>query len=183
MPLLIDLASPTALLREQDRTSTLPIVGNGPPGTFVLFPNGLRVSLRPADLRPRHSRIRRLVLFGARLAFNRTVAFRYRIHRWRQPPLTALRNSDGSPELDHLGWLRQYPTALIVLKQRRLRSRDRTRRLRHVPPASVARGSSGRKALRSTPLPDTRLSGRKAPQTPPAVPGQLRTRSGRLFGL
>ena len=48
MPLLIDFASPTALLREQDRTSTLPIIGNGPPGTFVLFPNGLRVSL-PTD--------------------------------------------------------------------------------------------------------------------------------------
>src|ERR1700694_5232091 len=28
--------------------STLPIIGNGPPGTFVLFPNGLRVSL-PTD--------------------------------------------------------------------------------------------------------------------------------------
>jgi hypothetical protein len=26
----------------------LPIIGNGPPGTFVLFPNGLRVSL-PTD--------------------------------------------------------------------------------------------------------------------------------------
>jgi hypothetical protein len=48
MPLLIDFASPTALLREQNRSSTLPIVGNGPPGTFVLFPNGLRVSL-PTD--------------------------------------------------------------------------------------------------------------------------------------
>ena len=48
MPLLIDFASPTALLREQDRTSTLPIIGNGPRGTFVLFPNGLRVSL-PTD--------------------------------------------------------------------------------------------------------------------------------------
>ena len=48
MPLLIDFASPTALLREQNRTSTLPIIGNGPPGTFVLFPNGLRVSL-PTD--------------------------------------------------------------------------------------------------------------------------------------
>src|SRR5688500_136391 len=45
MSLLIDFASPTALLREQNRTSTLPIIGNGPPGTFVLFPNGLRVSL------------------------------------------------------------------------------------------------------------------------------------------
>jgi hypothetical protein len=46
--LLIDFAEPTSLLREQHRISTLPIVGNGPPGTFVLFPNGLRVSL-PTD--------------------------------------------------------------------------------------------------------------------------------------
>ena len=48
MSLLIDFVSPTILLREQNRTSTLPIVGNGPPGTFVIFPNGLRVSL-PTD--------------------------------------------------------------------------------------------------------------------------------------
>lgn len=47
-PLLIDFASPTSLLRERDRRSDLPIVGNGPPGTFVLFPGGLRVSL-PTD--------------------------------------------------------------------------------------------------------------------------------------
>ena len=48
IPLLIDFAAPTSLLREQDRASALPIVGNGPPGTFVLFPGGLRVSL-PTD--------------------------------------------------------------------------------------------------------------------------------------
>jgi hypothetical protein len=48
MPLLIDFAAPSALLREQNRMSTLPILGNGPPGTFVLFPNGYRVSL-PTD--------------------------------------------------------------------------------------------------------------------------------------
>jgi len=35
---------------------------------------------RPADLRPRHSRVRLVVLLGARLAFNRTVVLRYRIH-------------------------------------------------------------------------------------------------------
>ena len=46
--MLIDFAAPTSLLREQHRTSALPIVGNGPPGTFVLFPDGLRVSL-PTD--------------------------------------------------------------------------------------------------------------------------------------
>jgi len=48
IPLLIDFAQPTSLLREHDRVSALPIIGNGPPGTFVLFPNGLRVSL-PTD--------------------------------------------------------------------------------------------------------------------------------------
>jgi hypothetical protein len=35
-------------LREADRPSMLPIVGNGPPGTFVVFPEGFRVSL-PTD--------------------------------------------------------------------------------------------------------------------------------------
>lgn len=48
MALVINFSAPTSLLREQSRMSTLPIVGNGPPGTFVLFPNGLRVSL-PTD--------------------------------------------------------------------------------------------------------------------------------------
>ena len=48
MPLLIDFAAPSALLREPNRMSALPILGNGPPGTFVLFPNGYRVSL-PTD--------------------------------------------------------------------------------------------------------------------------------------
>ena len=48
IPLLIEFAAPTSLLREQDRPSTLPIIGNGPPGTFILFPNGLKVSL-PTD--------------------------------------------------------------------------------------------------------------------------------------
>ncbi len=48
VPLVIDFASSTTLLREQNRTSALPIIGNGPPGTFVLFPDGLRVSL-PTD--------------------------------------------------------------------------------------------------------------------------------------
>jgi hypothetical protein len=46
--MLIDFAAPTSLLREHHRPSSLPIIGNGPPGTFVLFPNGLRVSL-PTD--------------------------------------------------------------------------------------------------------------------------------------
>ncbi len=47
-PLVIDFAAPTSLLREQDRPSGLPIVGNGPPGTFVVFWDGLKVSL-PTD--------------------------------------------------------------------------------------------------------------------------------------
>jgi hypothetical protein len=45
---LIEFAAPSSLLREQDRPSALPIIGNGPPGTFVIFPGGLRVSL-PTD--------------------------------------------------------------------------------------------------------------------------------------
>ena len=48
IPLIIDFAGPTSILRERDRASDLPIVGNGPPGTFVRFGNHLRVSL-PTD--------------------------------------------------------------------------------------------------------------------------------------
>jgi hypothetical protein len=48
VPLLIDFATPSSVFREQNRVSMLRIIGNGPPGTFVLFPNGLRVSL-PTD--------------------------------------------------------------------------------------------------------------------------------------
>jgi len=48
LPLLIDFVAPSALVRERDRPSQLPIAGNGPPGTFVHFPHGLRVSL-PTD--------------------------------------------------------------------------------------------------------------------------------------
>jgi hypothetical protein len=47
-PLRIEFTAPSALVREQDRPSTLRIIGNGPPGTFVAFPGGLRVSL-PTD--------------------------------------------------------------------------------------------------------------------------------------
>jgi len=45
---VIDFVESTSLLLEQHRGSPLPIIGNGPPGTFVLFPNGLKVSL-PTD--------------------------------------------------------------------------------------------------------------------------------------
>ena len=48
IPLFIEFTQPTSLLLEQNRISALPIIGNGPPGTFVLFPSGLRVSL-PTD--------------------------------------------------------------------------------------------------------------------------------------
>jgi hypothetical protein len=48
VPLLLEFTEPSALFREPDRPSTLRIVGNGPPGTFVLFPDGLRMSL-PTD--------------------------------------------------------------------------------------------------------------------------------------
>ena len=48
IPLLVDFAAPSSLLREGHRASDLPIVGNGPPGTFVVFPHGVKVSL-PTD--------------------------------------------------------------------------------------------------------------------------------------
>ena len=46
--LLIEFAPGTSLYRERDRVSQLPIIGNGPAGTFVVCPGGLRVSL-PTD--------------------------------------------------------------------------------------------------------------------------------------
>jgi hypothetical protein len=48
VPLLIEFAPHTSLYRERELVSQLPIVGNGPAGTFVVFPGGLRVSL-PTD--------------------------------------------------------------------------------------------------------------------------------------
>jgi len=48
LPLLIAFSAPSSLRRETHRASMLPIIGNGPPGTFVLFPGGLKVSL-PTD--------------------------------------------------------------------------------------------------------------------------------------
>jgi hypothetical protein len=48
LPLLIHFAAPSSIVREDDRASELRIIGNGPPGTFVHFPNGVRVSL-PTD--------------------------------------------------------------------------------------------------------------------------------------
>jgi hypothetical protein len=46
--LIIDFSTPSSIFREENRISTLRIIGNGPPGTFVIFPNGFRVSL-PTD--------------------------------------------------------------------------------------------------------------------------------------
>ena len=48
IPLLIAFAAPSSLVVERDRPSQFPILGNGLPGTFVLFPGRLRVSL-PTD--------------------------------------------------------------------------------------------------------------------------------------
>ena len=48
LPLLIEFAAGTNLYRERSLVSNLPILQNGPPGTFVVFPDGLRVSL-PTD--------------------------------------------------------------------------------------------------------------------------------------
>ena len=39
-PLVIEFVTPASLWREPDRPSGLPIVGNGPPGTFVRFADG-----------------------------------------------------------------------------------------------------------------------------------------------
>ena len=47
-PLLIEFTTPSSIFCERNRISPLPILGNGPPGTFVVFPDGLRVSL-PTD--------------------------------------------------------------------------------------------------------------------------------------
>ena len=47
-PLVIVFAPRTSLFREQDLISQLPILRNGPAGTFVVFPSGVRVSL-PTD--------------------------------------------------------------------------------------------------------------------------------------
>lgn len=48
IPLLIAFAAGTRLHCERDLVQHLPIVRNGPPGTFVDFSDGLRVSL-PTD--------------------------------------------------------------------------------------------------------------------------------------
>jgi hypothetical protein len=48
IPLLIEFVAETSLFREPDLVQNLPILQNGPPGTFVIFPDGLRVSL-PTD--------------------------------------------------------------------------------------------------------------------------------------
>lgn len=46
--LRIDFVHGTRLFHEADRPTQFPIYRNGPPGTFVLFADGLRVSL-PTD--------------------------------------------------------------------------------------------------------------------------------------
>ena len=48
IPLLIEFAGGTRLFRERDLVGGLPILQNGPPGTFVTFADGFRVSL-PTD--------------------------------------------------------------------------------------------------------------------------------------
>jgi hypothetical protein len=48
VPLLIEFVRGTSLYREPEVISKLPIVQNGPPGTFVVFADGARVSL-PTD--------------------------------------------------------------------------------------------------------------------------------------
>ena len=48
VPLLIEFVADTRIFREPDFVSRLPIVQNGPPGTFIVFADGRRVSL-PTD--------------------------------------------------------------------------------------------------------------------------------------
>jgi hypothetical protein len=49
IPLLVEFAGPASLEVERHRDSPLPVVGNGFPGTFVVFPTErLRISL-PTD--------------------------------------------------------------------------------------------------------------------------------------
>ena len=48
LPLLIEFVPGTRLYREPEVVSKLPIVQNGPPGTFVIFADGAKVPL-PTD--------------------------------------------------------------------------------------------------------------------------------------
>jgi hypothetical protein len=45
---VVEFIGPSSVMRERERSTALPIVGNGPPGTFVTFPVGFKVSL-PTD--------------------------------------------------------------------------------------------------------------------------------------
>ncbi len=47
--IVVEFAPGTRVVREPPHTAQLPIVGNGPPGTFVRFPGGAVVPL-PTDL-------------------------------------------------------------------------------------------------------------------------------------
>ena len=48
VPLLIEFVVDTTIYREPSFVPKLPIVQNGPPGTFIVFPDGRRVSV-PTD--------------------------------------------------------------------------------------------------------------------------------------
>ncbi|MBA3540827.1 MAG: hypothetical protein H0T79_14540 [Deltaproteobacteria bacterium] len=48
VPLLIEFVVDTTIYREPDFVPRLPILQNGPPGTFIVFADGRRVSL-PTD--------------------------------------------------------------------------------------------------------------------------------------
>jgi hypothetical protein len=47
-PTVVEFVHGTTIEREKEASSALPIVGNGPPGTFVRFADGKRVPL-PTD--------------------------------------------------------------------------------------------------------------------------------------
>ena len=47
-PLLIEFVRGTKIFRESEVVPKIPIVQNGPPGTFILFPDGVKLPL-PTD--------------------------------------------------------------------------------------------------------------------------------------
>ncbi len=114
--LVIDFTQGTSLYRETDRRSDLPISRNGPPGTFVLFPDRIRVSL-PTDqlVEAEDSDGHVRVAFGG-MAFVRAEGAQLIFHRVRE-----LHAEDQlSPERSHLMLLEQRRVAAVVVNGHRL---------------------------------------------------------------
>jgi uncharacterized protein (DUF952 family) len=118
----VEFVSGTALHREADRTSDLPILRNGPPGTFVLFPDGLRVSL-PTDqiVRAEDAGGRARVGFGG-MRFDGVTAGRLAFSRVRELSPDDRLSPDRSHTMTlapkwvaavHAGGRRVWPPAVI----------------------------------------------------------------------